>query len=164
LNIAALAIGFSTVIAGFFGMNVIHGYESSTIAFPVIVTGSIMGGIVMSASCLQLVNRRSMQKLAIKKVEQLETLTLALSDMPALDYALKNIVERNMLPMNRIEFGDALKSSRHSRHVTPAEVDFLFDIFDYVKDGTLTMDDFQVHDTSNTVRFSHETLNNKNIK
>jgi hypothetical protein len=122
-----------------------------------------MGGIIMSGACLQLVNRRSMQKLAIQKVAQLETLTLALSDMPALDYALKNIIERDMLPVNRIEFGDALKLSRYSRRVTPAEVDFLFDIFDHIKDGKLTMEDFHVHDT-NYIRFSNDLINNKRLK
>ena len=83
-----------------------------------------------------------MQKRTNERLKQIETLTGALSDMPALDFTVKMLMERDT-PMTKEEFRARLQQARLSRKVTQDEVDLLFETMDIQKDGVLFRDDFK---------------------
>lgn len=197
LSITALAISFSTAIAGFCGMNVPNGYEQSVLAFPILVFASCTGSILIGIVCYRYITcNETMQLVASKRIEHIETLTDALSDMAALDYAFKTsafgeihnqhnsnnnnnndttvvdketfraILERararnshTSKHMSRSQLNNNNNNNNNSNTVmgttsagssslvSDKEVDLLFDIFDRVKDGNITRDDFYgIHD------------------
>ena len=82
-----------------------------------------------------------MRRRAKQRLDEMETLTGALSDMCALDHTLKTTIERGGV-INKEQFRVLLQNARYSRVVTSNEVDLLFDVFDKIKDGSLSADDF----------------------
>jgi hypothetical protein len=83
----------------------------------------------------------SMQQRAEQRLSEIETLTLALSDMCALDYTVKKMMHRQK-GMNKEEFKTKLIRARQSRQATDEEVDFLFSVLDTHKDNQLSAEDF----------------------
>jgi magnesium transporter len=141
LAIAGLSIAFSTALAGFFGMNVVHGLEQSTTAFGTIVLLSSSGSLLISIGCLNFLSGRTMRQLAEKRLQEIETLTSALSDMPALDHTFKTTVEKGQ-SLDKTSFAALLRYARHSKKASIEELDLLFDVFDKIKDEKLTSEDF----------------------
>lgn len=141
LAIAGLSIAFSTALAGFFGMNVVHGFEQSTTAFGTIVILSSTGSLLISIGCLNFLSGRTMRQRAQKRLQEIEILTSALSDMPALDHAFKTTIERGQ-SLDKSSFAALLRNARHSKKASTEELDLLFDVFDKIKDEKLTADDF----------------------
>lgn len=147
LGIAGLSIGLSTAVAGFFGMNLIHGLETSTTAFTNVVLFSSLGSLFVSLLALNHLSGKTMRQKAMQRLEEMETLTSALSDMCALDHTFKSSVERGEA-LSKEQFRVLLKNSRQSKEASTREVDLIFDVFDTIKDGSLKSSDFQQDDAS----------------
>jgi magnesium transporter len=148
IGIAGVSTGIATAIAGFFGMNLQSGLEDSTVAFVSVVAVSGLCSAAVAAMSFSYLSGRTMQRRAKKRLTELETLTNALTDMNALDFTIKHLVdgkENVDSPdhvINRDDFKKALIQARKSGKASDQEVDFLFAVFDRVKDGQLTRDDF----------------------
>jgi regulator of replication initiation timing len=84
-----------------------------------------------------------MQKRAAAQVDEIETLTNALSDMSALDYTVKKMIEGE-LRMDKEEFRKRLTHARLSQYASDEEINLLFKALDCHKDDYLTKDDFDV--------------------
>jgi len=142
LALVGLGLGIGTTVAGFFGMNLISGFEESPVAFGNVVMLTSVTGISVAAICSSYVSGRTMQNRAKQRLDEIDVLTGALSDMPALDFTVKRLLERDT-PTTKEEFRLKLKQARLSRKITEKEVDLLFDALDFNKDGVLFRDDFQ---------------------
>jgi magnesium transporter len=117
LSIATLSLCLATTVAGFFGMNVVNGFEESTTAFSTIVLTSTIAGLGLGAGSLNYLSGRTMQNRAAMRLGEIETLTGALSDMCALDYAVKSTLEHGT-SITRDEFRTKLRRARQSGEVT----------------------------------------------
>jgi hypothetical protein len=142
LGIAGLSLGWSTAMAGVFGMNLISGLEETQWAFHTVLASSVISSCVVSGVCLQFISGNKLRQRASQRVQEIETLTLALSDMCALDQSLKEAVSHGK-PVNKETFRTLLQQFRPANNVTEKEVDLLFDVFDRIKDGNLTASDMQ---------------------
>lgn len=145
LAIAGLSLGWSTAVAGIFGMNLVSGLETSEWAFNMVVASSVVSSFTVCWVCLQFISGKTLRKRASQRLEDIETLTRALSDMCALDQTLKEAVS-NRDPVDKEVFRTMLEKARPSHNVTQKEVDLLFDVFDRVKDGNLTASDLEEAD------------------
>ena len=172
LSIAMLSLCSATTVAGFFGMNVVNGFEESTTAFSTIVMASSVAGLGLGAGSLNYLSGRTMQNRAAMRLGEIETLTGALSDMCALDYAVKNTLEQGT-SITRDEFRTKLRRARQSGEVTGTcffskmlkdiksfsppppsssssssfteqEVDLLFQVLDAIKDGSIGKEDMDL--------------------
>lgn len=141
LGIAGLGLGLSTAVAGFFGMNLVSGLEEAPHMFNGVVLGSVACSAVTSMTCLSFLSGSIMRERAAQRLEEIETMTSALDDIGALDQTLKSTFEDGN-KLDKEGFKQRLKESRHSKEVSDAEVELLFDVFDRIKDGTLTSRDF----------------------
>lgn len=54
-----LGLGFCTTLAGFFGMNIVHGLESQPYAFLTVVSGSIGMALVLQQMIMRVVGNSS---------------------------------------------------------------------------------------------------------
>jgi magnesium transporter len=142
LGIVGVSLGIGTTIAGFFGMNLISGLEHSPYAFNNVVLLTGVTSVSVAVACAGYVSGKTMQRRAKQRLDEIEALTGALSDMSALDFTVKTMLEKNA-PMSKEEFRMRLKQARLSRKVTEKEVDLLFDTMDMRKDGFLFKDDFK---------------------
>jgi anti-sigma factor ChrR (cupin superfamily) len=141
LAVAGISLGIGTTVAGYFGMNVINGFENSHAAFNAVILGSSVTGLAVAAICASYVSGKTMQARAFRRMNELQTLTSALSDMAALDYTIKTAL-KDGAPLSREEFGKTLKRARRSGKVPDEELDLLFDIMDVTGDGVIQTDDF----------------------
>ena len=142
LALVGLSLGIGTTVAGFFGMNLISGLEQSPVAFNNVVLLTSLTGISVAAICASYVSGRTMQNRARQRLDEIDVLTGALSDMSALDYTVKRMIERDT-PTTKDEFRVKLKQARLTRKISEQEVDLLFNALDFNKDGVLFRDDFQ---------------------
>ena len=142
LALVGLGLGIGTTVAGFFGMNLISGLEESPIAFSTVIFLTTAAGAGVSGACASYVSGKTMRHRANERLEEIDTLTGALSDMSALDFTVKYMFLKKT-PMSKEEFRMRLKQARQSRKVTEKEVDLLFDAMDVQKDGVLFRDDFR---------------------
>ena len=172
ISIATLSLCLATTVAGFFGMNVVNGFEESTTAFSTIVLTSTVAGAGLGGASLNYLSGKTMQNRAAVRLGEIETLSGALSDMCALDYAVKNTLEHGT-SISRDEFRAKLKRARQSGEVTgmcmvlllffypslsrvgplinskllccaDKEVELLFQVLDTVKDGLIGKDDMDL--------------------
>jgi hypothetical protein len=141
LGIAGLTFGIGTTVAGFFGMNLINGLEDNPYVFNAVVTSTAVVGIAVFGGCMSYVSGKNMQKRAAQRLFEIETLNSALSDMGALDFTVKRMLDKGET-MSRDDFREKLKKARLSGEVTDAEVELLFGSMDAQKDGVLKNDDF----------------------
>lgn len=146
LGIATLSLGLGTTIAGLFGMNLINGLEQSPMAFTYVVLGSGTASMLIALGSLNYLSGHNMQMRAAQRMEEIETLSGALSDMCALDYVYKNTVE-NGVSIDKAQFRRILTKARQSKKVTQKEVDLLFEVLDRVKDGELNNEDLSAYET-----------------
>jgi hypothetical protein len=86
-----------------------------------------------------------MKRRAVQRLDEIETLTSALSDLCAVDYAIKSVTEEGKA-LNRDQFRLLLSKARKA-HTTEKEVDILFNVLDKVPDGCLNSDDFHAWPT-----------------
>jgi hypothetical protein len=142
LGIAGLSIALSTAVAGFFGMNLASGFEASPNAFGNVILASSMSSMFVSIGCLNFLSGQAMRKRAAQRLQEMETLSSALSDMNALDHTLKTIAYGGE-QMDKEHFRIMLTMARQTKKASDKEVDLLFDVFDSIKDGQLVADDFR---------------------
>lgn len=141
LSIVTVSLALATTTSSFFGMNLLSGLEQVPGLFPLVVAGSCTTGAVVALSALHYMRGHTMQKRAAQRIQEIDTLNSALSDMSALDYTLKNSVGKGV-SVSKAEFRRRLRKARQSRYVSDHEVDLLFDVFDKVKDGLLTLEEY----------------------
>jgi hypothetical protein len=65
------------------------------------------------------------------------------------------------LSITKDDFRERLRKARSSQYVTDREVDLLFPIFDVVKDGLLSLEDFSSDEASRWDRGKDKELNNQ---
>lgn len=136
-----LALGLGTTVAGFFGMNLVNGLEESAYAFNAVISLSGMGGLVVALSSFNFLSGRALQESAAQRLSEIETLTNALSEISAVDYAIKTTVGRGD-HIDKESFRKVLQEARMVTKATDEEVDLLFDVLDREKDGWLGFEDF----------------------
>jgi len=141
LGITGLTFGIGTTVAGFYGMNLINGFEHHPYMFQVVVASTVGVGIAVFGGCMNYVSGKTMQKRAAQRIFEIETLNSALSDMCALDFTVKTALDKGE-PLSKDHFRKELKRARLSGTVSDAEVDLLFGAMDASKDGLLHHDDF----------------------
>jgi magnesium transporter len=152
LALIGLSLGVGTTVAGFFGMNLISGFEESPTAFNTVILLTSATGASVAGVCASYVSGKTMRHRANERLEEIDTLTGALSDMSALDFTVKAMLEKRT-PMSKDDFRMRLKQARATRNVTEKEVDLLFDAMDVQKDGVLFRDDFKgikIHSNNNS--------------
>ena len=148
LSISGIGLATSTTVAGFYGMNLINGFENSPTAFNNVIMSTSIAGIIMLAGCMSYISGTSMQRRAMRRLDEIETINGALSDMAALDYVVKFMRDKNK-PMNKAEFRRKVHECRDGGDLNEKEVDFLFRILDVSKDGFLYHDDLLVMENIN---------------
>ena len=162
LALTGLSLGVGTTVAGFFGMNLINGLEEAPYAFSSVVMLTSLAGVGVAAACSSYVSGRTMQNRAKDRLDEIDTLTSALSDMAALDYTVKTMLVRDT-PMSKEEFRMRLKQARQSRNVTKKEVDLLFNAMDFNKDGVIYRDDFEGIKLHSTVKKQNGLVPGKSL-
>mmetsp|Transcript_13216 Transcript_13216/g.23930 ORF Transcript_13216/g.23930 Transcript_13216/m.23930 type:complete len:166 (-) Transcript_13216:38-535(-) len=146
------SLGVGTIVAGFFGMTLISGFEDSPTAFNTVILLTSATGASVAGVCASYVSGKTMRHRANERLEEIDTLTGALSDMAALDFTVKAMLEKQT-PMSKDDFRMRLKQARATRKVSEKEVDLLFDAMDVQKDGVLFRDDFKsikIHSNNNS--------------
>lgn len=151
IGIAGLSFGLGTTMAGFFGMNLINGFESSPHAFTTVIGLSGLGSLLIAATSLNYLSGKTMRVRASRRLDEIETLTNALSDMCALDYTIKSVLDGGR-SLDKEEFRAVFRKARQTKKVSRGEVDLLFDVFDRVKDGQIQRNDFE---SSDSMRSKH---------
>lgn len=142
LSIVGIGLATATTVAGFYGMNLINGLEQSPVAYNNVVMSTSIAALLIFIGCTSYLSGTNMKKRATQRLEEIETISGALSDMAALDYCIKVMVE-NGTPMSKGIFSKHLKESRHSGDVKGKEVDLLFDVLDISQDGKIYTEDFR---------------------
>jgi hypothetical protein len=140
IGIAGLSMAFSTTIAGFYGMNMVNGLEGAPNAFLAVTALSVITSGAIGLGSMNYLSGRKMRARAEQRLEEIDTLTNALSDLCALDYVVK-VVEAGH-DLDKDLFQQVYKQARQVDNVTSNEIDMLFDTFDTVKDGFLRPNDF----------------------
>jgi Ca2+-binding EF-hand superfamily protein len=113
--------------------------------------------LLIALGSLNYLSGSAMRARASERLEQIETLSNALSDICALDYVIK-VVEKGH-SLDKDQFREVLQRARQSKVVDTKEVDLLFNVFDRVKDGYIRQDDFQVQKEMKPSRPIRETEN-----
>lgn len=160
LAIAGLGIGLSTAVAGFFGMNLVSGLEGSPTAFNFTLLCSTMSSLLVSLGCLNLLSGRTMRQQAVRRLNEMETLKSALSDIAVVDHILQSTVERGEA-LDKDRFARLLRNAKLTKQLGSQEVDLLFGVFDTVKDGQLSQFDFEGGSGSKS---SNAAIRRRNVK
>lgn len=150
-------------MSGFFGMNLVSGLEEAQYAFPIVIAVSTFTGAAIALFSLNYMSGRTMQRRAEHRIREIETLSSALSDMAALDYTVRFVLVPHCLleplphhccseqlktsvgkgmSVTKAEFQRRLRKARQSQYISDDEVHLLFQVFDKVKDGLLTLEEF----------------------
>ena len=140
LAILATATGVATAIAGAFGMNMINGFEESSTAFAIVSAGSAATALGVGHYFRRMVSGQVIQKRAEQRINEIRTMSNALSDMSALDYTVKKMMRGTRF--SREEFKDQLMVARQSKNVTDKEIDLLFNVLNTHRDDVLGKEDF----------------------
>ena len=141
VGIVGVSTGMMTTIAGLFGMNLVSGLEEAPMAFAAVTAGSTLTAVLVAGLYFNFLSGKRMQERAQQRLAEIETLTSALSDMGALDYTAKKMME-GRLRMNQEQFKRNLVKARNSHEATDAEVELLFKALDTHKDNELSHEDF----------------------
>jgi len=88
LGIFTMALAVGTTMSGFFGMNLVSGLEQAEFAFPIVVAVATCSGAFFALFALNYMSGSTMRKRAEQRLQEIETLNSALSDMSALDYTV----------------------------------------------------------------------------
>lgn len=147
ISIAGVCLAVGTTMAGFFGMNLVSGLEHSPVAFYYVISSTLICSLVVAMTSLNYVSGVKMKLRAIQRLDEIETLSGALSDMSAVDYTLKHTKKRGER-LGKDEFRTLLRRARRSRRVTEKEADLLFEMYDTIKDGFIDADDLASLDIS----------------
>jgi len=141
LSIAGIGLSVCTVTAGFYGMNLVHGFEESPTAFGTVVFGSTAAGMMIGAGCLSYISGFAMRRRTVQRLDEITMIDNALSHLNSIDYALKFMVSKDKV-LSKAEFTERIKESQGTR-INDEEAELLFNALDVSKDGMLYTDDFQ---------------------
>lgn len=142
LTIGGISLAFATTVAGFFGMNITSGFETMPYAFNGIVAGSLLlGGGFMGGCYSHLYGPHARWKTR-QHVQSIEIMNRALGDMAALDYSLELMLEgEDDIKWTKEKFMQKVYESE-PESIRDSEIDFLFGLLDYTKNGVIDKDDF----------------------
>ncbi|KAL7566746.1 hypothetical protein ACA910_017794 [Epithemia clementina (nom. ined.)] len=140
IAIAGLSLAIGTTAAGFFGMNLISGFENTPGAFYIVISSTTCFGAIAAISALNYISDTTVKRRAEQRLTEIETLSNALSDICALDHAMKQIKQRGKA-IDKEGFRALLREARRTKQISNKEVDLLFDVFDKVKDGVIGLED-----------------------
>ena len=140
LAILATATGVTTALTGTFGMNMINGLEESSTAFALVSGSSAFMALSIGYYFRRMVSSKFIQKRAEQRIDEIQTMSNALSDMTALDYTVKKMIRGTS--MSRDEFKEHLSAARQSKECTDKEVELLFNVLNRHEDDVLSRDDF----------------------
>lgn len=153
LAILATATGITTAFSGFFGMNMVNGYEESHTAFLVVSAASAVTAVTVATFFRRMVSRNVIQQRAEQRMGEIRTMSNALSDMSALDYTVKKMIRGER--MDKDEFKEQLTTARHSKKCTDNEIELLFNVLNTQKNDVLDRDDFMNGDEVDDDSTSH---------
>lgn len=162
LSIAGVGIASGTVIAGFYGMNLINGYEDSPTAFFNVVGFTSFAGLLFGAGCVSYIRGSASTARTMERLREIEVIDGALNKMGALDYTMKCLADNKKVSMTKDEFREKLYQSQSFQAISDLEVDLLFGSLDVTKDGYLSADDFSTLADLGR-KASMETCSNSNI-
>ncbi|OEU20653.1 hypothetical protein FRACYDRAFT_180192 [Fragilariopsis cylindrus CCMP1102] len=140
LAILATATGITTALTGSFGMNMVNGFEDSNTAFIAVAAGSAISALSVAHYFRKMVSGAAIQKRAEQRIDEIQTMYNALSDMSALDCAVKEMMKGKR--MCREEFKNQLATARHSKTCSDKEIDLLFNVLNTHEDDFLDEKDF----------------------
>jgi magnesium transporter len=144
LSIASVGIASSTAIAGYYGMNLIHGLEDNPTAFINVVSGTTFAGLLFGGGCIAYIRGASSNARSMERLREIEVIDGALSPtkMGALDYTMKILAE-NKVAMTKHDFRDKMMASDQLGMIPEKELDLLFGALDITKDGFISTNDFR---------------------
>lgn len=163
LGIVGVGLGVSTTVAGFVGMNMLNGYEESSVAFFNTVAGTSLVSLLTVFGCTRYLSGNRLKKAARHRAVEIESIEGALADMTAVDYAVKTMMLNNT-GMDKHEFAKQIayaKGKPFADIKDNGEVNKLFELLDATKDGIIDKDDFQCMQSFSGQR---EGLSPKNIE
>jgi len=140
-SIIGISLATSTTVAGFFGMNLVHGYEEHPDMFYYVTALTGVSGFILFLGCTSYVRGAIMKFAALRRVEEIKTINRALEDMRMLEYVAKTTL-KNKDTLTMESFQEKL-SEYTSSPVSGNEADLLFKALDNTKNGVLSFDDFQ---------------------
>jgi magnesium transporter len=141
LTILATATGVTTALSGTFGMNMVNGFEESHTAFLVVSAASALTALSVAYYFRRMVSGRVIQQRAEQRINEIRTMSNALSDMTALDYTVKKMMRGTS--MGREEFKQQLLMARQcKKRCSDKEIDLLFNVLNTDEDNVLSKDDF----------------------
>lgn len=153
LNVGAICLATSTTVAGYFGMNLIHGFESSEHAFASVLVGTTCVSAVVCVWCMRYLSASRMTKNAVSQYKEIKIITRALNNLNAVDYAVKVLADSDT-DLTKDAFKSKLNDgSKIGREISAEEVDLLFDVLDTSKDGLV-----QKHELSHLFRKEQKRL------
>lgn len=164
LGIVGVGLGVSTTVAGFVGMNMLNGYEESSVAFFNTVAGTSLVSLLTVFGCTRYLSGNRLKKAARHRAVEIESIEGALADMTAVDYAVKTMMLNNNTGMDKHEFAKQIayaKGKPFADIKDNGEVNKLFELLDATKDGIIDKDDFQCMQSFSGQR---EGLSPKNIE
>eukprot|EP00957_Ditylum_brightwellii_P103634 7895090-Ditylum_brightwellii.AAC.1 len=82
-SIAAVGLATSTTVAGYFGMNLVSGMEESGVAFQCVIVRTTLASLGIFGGYLSYISGFRMKKRAMGRLEEIEAIKSALSDMNA---------------------------------------------------------------------------------
>ena len=95
LAIVGVGLAVGTTVAGAFGMNLISGYGDSPTAFNTVMWSTSITSLVVVFGCTSYLSGSRMKKRAMERINEIDTLSGALSGMSSLDYAIKTMVNED---------------------------------------------------------------------
>ena len=135
-------------MAGFFGMNLLSGYESTPQLFETVVLVATLSSGVVATLCLGFLRGSPWrQQAAVRRMRETERLTRALRILSTMDQSMKVLLEESERAgddsggVSREQFRAMLLQEEDT--VSLEDADALFNIFDRIEDGSLTAKDFQ---------------------
>lgn len=122
LSVMAVCMGFCTTLAGFFGMNIVHGLEQEPYAFLTVVSGSVGMALLLQQMIMRVVgNSSSIDK---EHFAERRRLNNVLEDLPAVDMATKRAFSFAQKPRSKsksISQEEFLVLLDKAKNTSPAE-------------------------------------------
>mmetsp|Transcript_976 Transcript_976/g.2038 ORF Transcript_976/g.2038 Transcript_976/m.2038 type:complete len:553 (-) Transcript_976:1887-3545(-) len=140
LTVGGISLAFGTAVAGFFGMNVVNGWEEAEGVFELVVVGSCFFGGGFLSFCYSYLNGSRAQRRTLDHLNTIEVMNRALGDMSALDHSFELMLDEKE-PLTREKFREKIYASEPVC-IRDTEVDFLFDLLDYSNNDVIDKDDF----------------------
>ena len=164
LGIASVGLATSTAVAGFYGMNLINGYEDSPTAFANLVGLTSCAGLVFGIGCVSYMRGSASTARTMERLREIEVIDGSLNKMGALDYTMKCIADNKKTSMTKEEFRKKLCESQSFAVINDLEVDLLFSSLDVTNDGYLNKDDFSTLADLGRKASIESSLTNNNVR